>query len=70
MTPMQIMDRIRKALERDERPQRTIAKAAGIHHVNLSQFKAGQRSLPLDTLCTLAGVLGLEITVQDRPKRR
>jgi len=68
MSPMQIMDRIRKAVDSDERPQREIAKAAGIHHVNLSQFKAGKRDLPLDSLCTLAKVVGLEITVQERKR--
>lgn len=67
---MQIMSAIRRALNHDGRPQREIAKAAGIHHVNLSQFKAGQRTLPLDTLVALAGVLGLEIRVEEKRKRQ
>lgn len=61
---MQIMKAVREALSKDARSQREIAKAAGIHHVNLSQFKAGTRDLPLDTLCKLARVVGLEITVK------
>lgn len=71
MTPMQIMDRIRKALDADERPQPEIAKAAGIKNpVNLRQFKAGIRPLPLKTLARLAAVLGLEITVIEKKSRR
>lgn len=58
------MSAIRDALNRTERPQVEIAKAARMHPVNLSQFKAGKRPLPLDTLCDLAEVLGLEITVK------
>ena len=69
MTPMQIMNRIRKALERDERSQTEIAKACGMHRVNLAQFKAGDRDLPLDSLVRLADVLGLELTVIERRKR-
>lgn len=66
MTRMQIMNRIRKAIDDDPRPQQEIAKAAGIHFVNLSQFKSGARDLPLGRLCELAKVLGLEITVIER----
>jgi transcriptional regulator with XRE-family HTH domain len=70
MTPMQIMNAIRKALEQDERSQRDIAKAAGVHHVNLSQFKSGKRDLPLDTLCDLAKVLGLAVKVVSVDERK
>lgn len=62
------MQAIRDAVAKDQRPQVDIAKAAGIHAVNLSQFKAGTRTLPLDALCRLAGVVGLELTVR-RAKR-
>jgi len=65
---MQIADRIRKAIERDGRTQREIAKAAKIHEVNLAQFKLGNRELPLETLCRVAKVVGLEITVQDKKR--
>lgn len=69
MTPVQIMDRIRKALDADERPQVEIAKAAKIHRVNLAQFKSGDRDLPLKALTTLADVLGMEITVKEKKGR-
>jgi hypothetical protein len=65
---VEIMQAIRDAVTRDPRPQQDIAKAAKIHHVNLSQFKAGARPLPLKALCKLAEVVGLEITVK-RAKR-
>lgn len=68
VSPVEIMSAIRDALNRTERPQVEIAKAAGIHPVNLSQFKAGDRTLPLAALCKLAEVVGLEITVK-RAKR-
>lgn len=68
MTPMQIKNFLRSALAKDPRPQREIADLAGIHYVNLSQFKAGDRDLPLDTLCKLARVLGLEVLVKKRGK--
>jgi transcriptional regulator with XRE-family HTH domain len=64
VSPVEIQNKVREAIARDERPQQEIARAAGIHYVNLSQFKAGARSLPLDTLCKLAEVVGLEITVK------
>jgi transcriptional regulator with XRE-family HTH domain len=63
------MSAIREALSHDPRTMRNIAKAAGVHHVNLSQFKAGDRTLPLDTLCKLAKVVGLEITVKRLSRR-
>jgi transcriptional regulator with XRE-family HTH domain len=66
MTPMQIMDRIRKALRADDRTSAEIAAKAGMDAVNVRQFKAGIRTLPLDTLCKLAAVLGLEIRVEEK----
>lgn len=47
-----------------------IAKAAGIHPVNLRQFKAEIRSLPLKKLESLAKALGAQITVVKRATRR
>jgi transcriptional regulator with XRE-family HTH domain len=58
---------IRRALAADPRPQIEIAKAAGLHPVNLSQFKAGKRELPFDSLVALAKVVGLEISA--KPKK-
>ena len=69
MTPVEIANTIRAALKRDERPQKEIARLADIHHVNLSQFKAGDRTLPLDSLAALARVLNLEIAVRPKAKR-
>jgi transcriptional regulator with XRE-family HTH domain len=63
VSPVQIMDAIRNALTKSDMPQQDIARRAKIHPVNLSQFKAGKRALPLDTLCDLAEVVGLEVKV-------
>lgn len=69
MTAMQIYAEIRAAMEADPRSQREIADAAGVHQVNLSKFKAGQKDLSLDSVCRLAAALGLVLTVQ-KAKRK
>lgn len=65
---MQIANVVRKALSQVESVTE-IADKTGIHRVNLYQFKAGDRTLPLDTLVKLAGALGLEITIQPKKGR-
>jgi transcriptional regulator with XRE-family HTH domain len=67
---MSVVDEIRRALISDKRSSAEIARAAGIHAVNVRQFKGGIRSLPLDTLEQLASALGLDITAKKRIRRR
>lgn len=69
MTPMQIQNEVRKALAADTRTMREIAALLDMHPVNLSQFKAGDRDLPLAPLFRLAGILGLEIVVRHVKRR-
>lgn len=65
MTAVQIANTVRKALSRAESVT-AVAQRTGINRVNLYQFKAGSRDLPLGTLVKLAGALGLEIVVRER----
>jgi hypothetical protein len=64
-----LADQIRQAAGKDKRPRVALAKAAGLHHVNLSQFISGARSLPLPALERLAAALGLSISLSRRAKR-
>lgn len=67
---MEIRERIRKALAKDERSQVEIARRVGITPSSLRRFKGEIRDLSLDALTKLADELGMEITVIDKPKRR
>lgn len=69
MTPMEIAARVRKALERDGRPQSEIAKRLGINAVTLRKFKADLKPLSFETLTALAEELGLEITVREKKRK-
>ena len=52
---------LRAAIENDSRSQRELAKASGIHFVNLSRFAAGKKSLTIESLDALAKALGWEL---------
>ncbi len=54
---------IRAAIENDSRSQRELAKASGIHFVNLSRFAAGKKSLTIESAEALAKALGLEMVL-------
>ncbi len=58
---------VREALLKSDRPAVEIARAVGVHQVNLSQFKAGARDLPTKNLEAIAAELGFEIVL--KPKR-
>jgi DNA-binding Xre family transcriptional regulator len=70
MTPVQIMDKIRRAMIADGRSSVELEAATDIHQVNIRQFKAGKRELPLEQLAKLAKALNLEITVTDKAKAK
>ncbi len=61
-----LSDQIRAALAKAHEPAVEIAQATGVHPVNLSQFKAGRRDLPLKNLEAIADHLGLEIVLRSK----
>lgn len=69
MTPMEISERIRKALKASGRKSPDVAGKLGIEPTSLRLFKNGTRPLSFDVLSKLADELGLEITVQERKRR-
>lgn len=70
MSPVQIREKLRKALTADKRPQTEIARKIGITPSSLRRFKADIRDLSLDALTKLAVELGLEITVIEKKGKR
>lgn len=66
---MSIVDEIRKAMGTDTRTSDELSKATGIHPVNLRQFRAGTRNLPLEKLEALAESLGLEVVTRQKKQK-
>ena len=61
-----LSDQVREALAQSEHTASEIARATGVHHVNLSQFKSGRRALPLVSLEAIAEFLGFSIVLVPR----
>jgi transcriptional regulator with XRE-family HTH domain len=64
-----VVEQIRKALANAPQSMAEIAKATGLHRVNVSQFRAGTRELPLRSLEILADYLGLAIVAVPKGKQ-
>ena len=64
---MTIRDAIRNAVERDPRPRAEIARAAGTHGPNLSDYLNGVQDLRGESIDKLIAALGLRVRLY-RPK--
>jgi hypothetical protein len=64
-----LSDQLRAALIDTEIPITEIAKATGVHRVNITQFRSGKRDLPLRSIETIADFLGFELRLIERDKR-
>jgi len=58
---MAILQELREAVQKDERPQSQIANEAGIHPNTFYAFMAGRRGLSVETTEKLAGALHFAI---------
>jgi len=64
----QILDAIRKAIDKGAKSRYRIWKDTGISESHLSKLMRGERGLSIEAAERLAEYLNLEITI--RPKRR
>jgi transcriptional regulator with XRE-family HTH domain len=58
---MAILNDLREAVGKDDRPHVEIAREAGIHPATFSAFMHGKRGLSIETIEQLARALHLEI---------
>lgn len=65
-----VLLQLRNAVKKDGRPQRQIAKAAGISPSALSRFVRGSRGLLMPAIDRLSLCLGLELLAKDEPHGR
>jgi transcriptional regulator with XRE-family HTH domain len=62
----EITDQLMEIIERSRMTPYEIAMSAGVSPSTITRFLSGERSLKLDTLDLLAGVLGLRLTGKAR----
>lgn len=65
-----LIEAIIQAIESSDRSQYEIAKAAGVNRSALTRLMKRERGVSVDTLEALAKALGLEISIQPKPKSR
>lgn len=70
MLGVMLADDIRNALRKTDQTIAALSESTGIHRVNLSQFKAGTRNLPLLSLELLAESLGIKIIAIPRKTKK
>lgn len=63
-TRRRIGRQLRKLREERRMSLRDLEKATGIHHTNLSEIERNEKGFNIDTLTTIAGALGYQITLQ------
>jgi len=61
-----IIEQLRRAIEKSDESERAIALATGIDQPHLNRFVHGQRSLSLETAARLCQYLKLELVPRDR----
>ena len=64
----QLINELRRALEKSDISRYRIAKDTGLSEGHLSRLMSGERQVRIETFELLAEYLGLEIVI--RPKRR
>lgn len=64
------MDAIRRAVEASSKTRYRIAKESGVSAGQLSRLVNGERGMTVDTIERLADYLGLQITIEPKPKTR
>lgn len=69
MTPSEIIAVLNRALFRDSRSEKTIAKAAGLGVHTILHFR-NTGNIQLDTLMMLCAELGLEVVVREKIGRK
>ena len=65
-----ISERLKRAIRESGMSRYAISQASGVDQATLSKFMSGQRGLTLDSVDKLAGVLGLEIRLIAKGKRK
>ena len=66
----QILDTIRKEIQRSKKSRYAISKETGISETQLSLLMDGKRGLSIEALERLAKNLGLEIIIRPKRKRK
>lgn len=65
-----LVDAIRRAVEASSKTRYRIAKESGVSAGQLSRLVNGERGMTVDTIERLADYLGLQITIEPKPKTR
>lgn len=65
-----LLDAIRQAIEASDKSRYRIAQQSGIEQSALSRLMSGERGLGVESIEKLADVLGLEIIVRPKRKRK
>ena len=65
-----LLKQFKRAIKADGRTRYAIAKDSGLSEAALSRFVHNERGLTVDSLELLADVLGLEIIIRPKAKRK